>query len=124
MTVNLPIGTELAECVYDLLIEGHAVDFCHYGYCGVGFVSEESVVHYTHFDEWLTWRCGTLYEPGGEYLGIIRSFTSKANFVEWLAVQTDHSLSGSETGDSWYTNNQRVTKDRLEHFVAKFTVQF
>ncbi|CZF83238.1 hypothetical protein GCE9029_03714 [Grimontia celer] len=86
-----PIGNQLAERVYDLVIEGHTLGFCHYGYCGVGFVSEEGIVQYTHFDE-------------------------------WLSTQTDHSLSGSEAEDKWYSYNQRVTKDRLEDFATKLTV--
>ncbi|MGF1708493.1 hypothetical protein [Enterovibrio baiacu] len=116
-------GIDLAESVYNLLVKGIALDFSHYGYCGVGFVYEEGLLHYTHFDEWLTWRNGTQYKPGEEYIGIIKTFSSKTEFVEWLAVQTDETLSGIEANDDWYSNNQRVTRERLEWFVARFNCQ-
>ncbi|MGF1770416.1 hypothetical protein L4D06_23935 [Enterovibrio makurazakiensis] len=120
MNKNQQFGRDIAERVYEQLIQGKALDYVHYGYCGVGFVSEGEFIHYTHFDEWLTWQLGTEYQPGGEHVGIVRTFISKSEFVEWLAIQSDHSLSGAEANDDWYTNNQRVTKARLEWFLAKF----
>ena len=114
MRKDQPYGIDLAEKIYNYLQEGNSISFNHYGYCGVGFVSEGNIIHYTHFDEWLTWTTGRRYESGGAYLGIIDSFKSKKAFIDWLAMQSDTSLSGIETGDDWYIDNQRVTKARLE----------
>lgn len=110
-------GINLSERVYEFLKQGSSISSSHYGYCGVGFVFDKNVIHYTHFDEWLTWRGGKRYELGGEYLGIIKSFATKQEFVGWLSIQSDHSLSGFKTGDDWYINNQRITKSRLERFL-------
>jgi len=110
-------GKALSELVYDSLKLGDSISFSHYGYCGVGFVLDKEIIHYTHFDEWLTWKRGERYKPGGKYLGIIKSFATKQEFVDWLSLQSDHSLSGIETGDDWYIDNQRITKSRLERFL-------
>ena len=115
-------GHELSEKVYGYLIRNIRIDYCHYGYCGVGFVLEDNKVLYTHFDEWLTYRHGMKYVPGGEYVGIIRAFYSKVEFIDWLSEQSDYSLSGFETGDNWYVDNQRVTRKRLLHLIENCCV--
>ncbi|MFB9932275.1 hypothetical protein ACFFLZ_00020 [Photobacterium aphoticum] len=80
-------------------------------------VVEDNKVLYTHFDEWLTYRHGVKYVSEGEYVGIIRAFYSKVEFIDWLSEQSDYSLSGFETGDNWYVDNQRVTRKRLLHLI-------
>jgi len=117
MKSDQPYGKDLSEQVYELLKQGTSISFTHYGYCGVGFVFDKKIIHYTHFDEWLTWKSGKQYAPGREYLGIIKSFNTKQAFVEWLSQQSDLSLSGIETGDDWYIDNQRISKVRLEGFL-------
>jgi hypothetical protein len=46
-----------------------------------------------------------------------REFPSRAKFVEWLAAQTDESLSGRDQANDWYHDNQRITVERLQEFL-------
>lgn len=103
--------------VFGYLKQHLIIRYDHMGYCGTGFVLQNDKVLYTHFDEWDTYRNGEAYKPGGKYIGIIKSFSSNQAFVEWLAEQSDDSLSGKESNDSWYINNQRITKKRLEYLL-------
>ena len=114
MNSDIKYGKNLADKVFSYLESGSEISHSHYGYCGVGLIMMDDVIHYTHIDEWLTYREGVIYQPGGKYLGIIKSFTSKNEFVTWFSLQTDSSLSGNETGDDWYIGNQRITRCRLE----------
>lgn len=113
------LGDDLAQRVYEYLERNNSIGFSHYGYCGVGFVKQGQSILYTHFDEWLTYRTGKLYVPGEEYLGIIRIFPEKDAFIRWLAAESDYSLSGIESGDDWYTGNQRISRHRLEFVLSK-----
>lgn len=118
MNSKTPYGESLADKVYDYLCLHSRIAYHHYGYCGVGLVKEGETILYTHIDEWLTYQEGVHYHPGGEYLGIIQRFTSKASFIDWLAQQSDDTLSGKESGDPWYTDNQRLSRHRLEQLLA------
>lgn len=110
-------GVDLARKVFDYLKTHLLIRYDHYGYCGTGFVLQDKKVLYTHFDEWDSYRGGKLYEPGGDYTGVIKIFSSDAEFIDWLSQQSDESLSGNESGDNWYTNNQRITRKRLEYLL-------
>jgi hypothetical protein len=112
-----PYGETLAEAVYHYLSSHKIIRHNHYGYCGVGFVLVDDEIFYTHFDEWDSYLNKQDYQGGTAYIGIIKRFTSAKDFVEWLAKQTDESLSGKESADSWYINNQRITKQRLEFLI-------
>jgi hypothetical protein len=46
------------------------------------------------------------------------SFESRETFVDWLARQTDHSLSGHDLEREFYRDNQRLTLKRLAHFAS------
>ena len=109
-----PYGNHLAESVYNYLYQHKIIRYHHYGYCGTGFALVEDEIFYTHFDEWDSYLNKQEYQGGKEYIGIIKRFTSAKDFIEWLAKQTDEWLSGKESADPWYTNNQRITKQRLE----------
>jgi hypothetical protein len=43
-------------------------------------------------------------------------FSTRVSFVDWLAMQTDASLSGSDLPNPWLAGNQRLTKRRLIEF--------
>jgi hypothetical protein len=43
-------------------------------------------------------------------------FSNRADFVVWLAEQTDASLSGSDLPNTWLVGNQRLSKRRLMAF--------
>ncbi|VAW72309.1 hypothetical protein MNBD_GAMMA10-370 [hydrothermal vent metagenome] len=108
-------GTLLSEQVYAYLMNKGNIAYNHYGYCGTGFVFFEGSILYTHIDEWLLYESGVDYEKGGKYVGIIKAFKTSKAFISWLSEQTDETLSGKETADSWYINNQRITKNRLKN---------
>lgn len=110
-------GEDLANKVVDYLKEHLLIRYDHYGYCGTGFVLLDKKILYTHFDEWNSYQHGEIYKAGGDYIGIIKTFSSEEEFVNWLAKQSDESLSGKESGDSWYTDNQRITWKRLEYLL-------
>lgn len=109
-----PYGNHLAEAVYSYLCQHKIIRYHHYGYCGTGFALVEDEILYTHFDEWDTYLNKQEYQGGTEYIGIIKRFTLVQDFIEWLATQSDESLSGKESADPCYINNQRITKQRLE----------
>lgn len=108
-------GKELAQSVYDYLKQHLLIRYDHIGYCGTGFVLQGETVLYTHFDEWNLYCQKEMYKPGGDYIGIIKTFASGEEFINWLAEQSDDSLSGKESADSWYTDNQRITRKRLDY---------
>lgn len=114
-------GMELALAVYDYLAQHNSIRFNHYGYCGTGLIMNHQAILYTHIDEWETYQNAVQYQPSGDYIGIIKSFSCKDDFVNWLAEQSDDSLSGKETNDAWYINNQRITKSRLESLLSANT---
>lgn len=119
MEKEVKIGQELAENIFLYLKKNREISHNHYGYCGVGFVLQDSTIHYTHFDEWLSYKQGVMYVPGGEYTGIIRTFEGKRPFVDWLSEESDLSLSGIETEDQWYIGNQRITIKRLLNLLER-----
>ncbi|MEJ2613197.1 MAG: hypothetical protein P8179_24885 [Candidatus Thiodiazotropha sp.] len=119
MSRNKKFGLNLAQCILAYLKENDSIGHSHYGYCGVGFVLVDGCIHYTHFDEWLTYTAGKRYEHGGKYEGIIKTFSSDKEFIDWLSKQTDDSLSGKETNDEWYIDNQRITKYRLQSLLER-----
>ena len=111
-------GLDLAMKTAEYLQVHGSIKNDHYGYCGVGFVVSDGVILYTHFDELLTYTRGQRYVLGGDYEGIIHTFATQDAFVDWLADQSDSSMSGKETNDGWYIDNQRITRRRLLHVIA------
>lgn len=110
-------GQEFAKQVYAYLNCHRVIRYHHMGYCGTGFVLHDDKILYTHFDEWDLYSRGEIYKEGGEYIGIIKSFFSGEEFINWLAQQSDESLSGKESADNWYIDNQRITRQRLEYLL-------
>jgi hypothetical protein len=94
-----------------------AIKHNHIGYCGVGFVIMDEGILYAHIDEQEVYLYGDLYQHDKNYCGIIKSFKTKEEFIDWLSQQSDDSLSGKEIDDPWYVNNQRITKQRLESLI-------
>jgi hypothetical protein len=102
---HTPYGTALAEQVADALTQGRAVAFSHRDYCGMGLRYRSQQFCY-----------GELYD--GDFIEEPQAcFATRAGFVQWLARQSDHSLSRVEEADSWYWYNQTITRERLENFL-------
>src|SRR5579872_6461588 len=74
-----PYGLELAEAVARFLDGGGRIADCHAYYCGTGFVIDSGRYCWSHIEE-----CS----PGE----VIMGFSSRAEFVGWLAAQSDATL--------------------------------
>lgn len=104
-----PYGIALAECVASKLERGCCVTDHHRDFCGMGLWFIDG--HYCYDESWdgqpppLT----DMLKPnsrGG------RVFSTRHEFVEWLAVQSDHSLAGFDK-DAWFHQNGTLTRARL-----------
>lgn len=112
-------GKELAYSVANLLKTIGPIAEMHRDYCGVGFIYHNGVFIYTHFYDGEP-NLYPLDESGKS--GVINRFVAEQDFVNWLSIQNDASLSGAETGDASYANNQRITQEKLKQFVRMFRV--
>lgn len=102
MTPDPIVGKEVAQKIAAKLKTKSDLMYDHRDYCGTG----------------LTWAKGKfiyakIYD--GLPMETIREFTNEREFVEWLSVQSNKSLSG-EDEDVFYRNNQRLTLMRLFDF--------
>lgn len=106
-----PYGIALAERVAQRLLAGGSVYFKHRDYCGMGLWYAEGWFCY---DE--VWDAGPVpvqeLLPTADKRGA-RFFTTRHEFVEWFADQSDLSLAGLELEDEWLRRNQRISRDRL-----------
>jgi len=59
---------------------------------------------------------GRVYD--GDLRDVVLSFTKEEDFVDWLAAQSDDSLSGNDEKDFFYKDNQRITRARLFDFLS------
>ena len=103
--MNEKIGLVLAEKVAEELKQGNVLAYGHRDYCGTGLSYTGSNYCY-----------GKVWE--GYLDDIEKEFPTKDAFVYWLSQQDDESLSGKEEEDSFFHRNQRITKERLGHFVG------
>ncbi len=98
-----PYGTELAEQVAIRLKES-SIGYGHRDYCGMGLELSND-----------TYRYGELWD------GIMNEpdlyWDNKKSFVDWLARQSDASLSRLESKDPFYWGNQVINEERLREFV-------
>lgn len=104
---NIPYGQELAEQVATALAH-EALCYRHRDYCGMG-LEKDSDGNYVYAAVWDGWP-----EP-------VHTFSTRPAFVQWLALQSDASLSRVDEPDTWLWNNQVIDRQRLEEFVAGTT---
>ncbi|WP_103717585.1 hypothetical protein [Bosea psychrotolerans] len=114
-----PFGPELPRMVWRKLMtcppgEGLVREF-HRDFCGQGLIrTQDGVKLCDIFD-------------GGLHTGdAITSWPSEEAFVGFFAAQSDYSCSGWDetsavfaTQDEWYRNNQRLTREGLQVFIAE-----
>merc|ERR1711998_477538 len=104
-----PYGSQLASRVAKALTTGKQVSYSHRDYCGVGlgFTKAKGFVMGPVFDG---------------YLDEGHVWSSQKDFVNWLAAQSDFTLSGydpdSELVSAWHQGNQRITRERLNAVVG------
>ncbi|MBF9222077.1 hypothetical protein [Hymenobacter ruricola] len=100
-----PYGPELAGQVADVLLRGARLAHAHRDYCGMGLEYRNHEFYY-----------GEVWD--GYYVEAPKAaLATRDAFVQWLARQSDHSLSRVEETDPWYWDNQTITRARLEEFV-------
>jgi hypothetical protein len=104
-------GTELATKVADFLGEGGEIRHAHRDYCGTGLCFAEGRFVYDEVED------GFFRSLREQTRAPLAVFDDRGAFITWLAAQSDDSLSGKERGDDWYTDNQRITRERLEEAV-------
>jgi hypothetical protein len=93
-------GWELAEKVANALQRSNGIGYGHRDYCGMGLEYRQGTFYYGELWD------GAMPEPTYEW-------SSKENFVAWLAHQSDASLARLEAKESFYWGNQTITRQRL-----------
>lgn len=105
-----PYGTDLAERVAAVLERGHGLMEGHRDYCGMGLCHRSDGFCYGE-----VWD-GGMQAP--ENTG--RRFEQRADFIAWLAAQSDASLSRREMEEAFYHDNQTINLERLQLFVTTY----
>lgn len=112
---NTPYGADLAKAVARRLLSGGRLHYEHRDFCGMGLACFHGAFYYVYVLD------GMIEFPQASADMLVRDerrFATEADFVDWLAAQSDASLNGDGLADSGYHGNQRVTRQRLEHFIA------
>jgi len=106
-----PVGVELANAVAERLDAGKDLAYSHAYYCGMGFTKYGDSYIYASVQD------GEVDTPqyGDTFFSSLESdggkvFESRAQFIEWLSIQTDSSLHGN--------GNQNITLERLQFFAS------
>ncbi|MEN9865553.1 MAG: hypothetical protein RL748_1143 [Pseudomonadota bacterium] len=112
-------GLALANAVADRLSSGAILAYTHREYCGTGLAFENGAFIFGEvYDGQLPSPTQVLnMQERGESVEY-QSFASRADFVAWLAAQSDDSLSGQNLAQDWQRGNQRLTRQRLQEFIA------
>ena len=114
-----PWGGDFARRLWGRLMacpvgEGHVREFHPY-FCGHALIRTEAGVMLADA------------EDGGHSFGSpIAQWATETDFVAFFARQSDYSVSGWDeaepvfaTDNEWYRNNQRLTRETLEGFMAR-----
>jgi hypothetical protein len=104
-----PYGLELAEAVAARLDQGPDLHYFHRDYCGYGLGKLEGEYVYDEVYD------GYILEAKDNSANRV-AFTERAEFVSWLANQSDESLSGRNPLNGAY-NNQCIDYWRLKAFI-------
>jgi hypothetical protein len=115
------VGIELAQAVATKLEQGFVLAFNHRDYCGMGLQYIDGVFMYAEVQDGFLPTIENLRDDqqSGAMANIQHLlFYTRAEFIDWLASQSDHTLSGSAIADEFIRNNQRLTVKRLQEFVS------
>ncbi|UOQ74497.1 hypothetical protein [Hymenobacter cellulosilyticus] len=107
-------GTLLAEQVADALSAGRSLVPYHRDYCGLGLACVGGTYVYAEIWDGQLQGLNTQDERPAFAL----HFPTRTEFVQWLSQQSDATLSRRELADSFYWDNQTITRQRLRQFVA------
>lgn len=111
------IGKQLATEVTIRLECGNVLAHDHRDYCGMGLRYAEGYFIYSEVYDGQLPLEGEVknWQEAGDVER--KSFNSRSAFINWLAKQSDESLSGKELANAWLHGNQRLTLERLKCFV-------
>ena len=113
MSTEERVGLEVARRVADRLEDGDVLANDHRDFCGMGLeLFDGTFVYGRVWDGWV--RRPRVADLHGDAEGA--EFETRRAFVEWLARQTDDSLSGADLERDFYRRNQRLTLARLRAF--------
>ncbi|SKA80925.1 Predicted metal-dependent phosphohydrolase, HD superfamily [Prosthecobacter debontii] len=105
-----PYEFVFAERVARILERGHVLAYGHRDYCGMGLTYHEGRFYY-----------GEVWD--GQLLlaeNMAQCFESREAFSLWLGSQSDASLSRQDKPDSFYHDNQTLSRARLMDFVERY----
>jgi len=112
-----PVGTSVAEAVAKRLETGTTLAYGHRDYCGAGLRFVDGEYIYGEVSDGMLPSTKELQEWVQVPAAMERIvFSSRTEFVAWLAAQTDASLNDSELRDPCLVGNQRLSKRRLLAF--------
>jgi hypothetical protein len=119
-TSSAIVGLALAQAVTNQLEQGRVLAFNHRDYCGMGLQYIDGVFMYAEVQDGYLPTLNNL--QGDRQSGSIANmqyllFHTRAEFIDWLASQSDHTLSGREIADEFMRHNQRLTIRRLQEFI-------
>ncbi|MBU0955076.1 MAG: hypothetical protein KKI09_06585 [Spirochaetes bacterium] len=107
-------GEKLAAQVTKKLKSSYQVCYSHKEYCGIGLAYNNGTYYISRvYDGMPDTRTPTIYQT-----------SSEQEFVRFLSEQSDYSMSGTMSGSilfeakEFFKNNQRITREMLEKFVA------
>ncbi len=115
------VGLALAQAVANQLEQGLVLAFNHRDYCGMGLQYIDGVFMYAEVQDGYLPKLDNLqdnHQSGSMSHMQHFLFHTRVEFIDWLASQSDHTLSGSEIADQFIRNNQRLTIKRLQNFVS------
>ena len=108
-----PIGVTLASAVANRLKNNRNIINAHRDYCGHGLDFKDG-----------KFRLLSVHDGLIEHSDVVHEWDSEKGFIEFLARQSDWSLSGADideeilyTDDDFFLNNQRITKATLKETV-------
>lgn len=105
------VGEMLATRVADRLDDGAVLTYVHRDFCGMGLAKDEDTYVYASvWDGYPPTIADIRTAPAG------LKFPTRDKFIEWLAAQSDESLSGRELDQAFFHGNQRITLQRLHEF--------
>lgn len=107
LTDSTPYGLPLTERVADYLQRGGEIAHRHPYFCGVGLAFRNGEFVYGYVEEGGT-------DAFLDSTSLLGRFPNREDFIAWLAVQSDTTLSGNEESDAFLRGNQRITRERLE----------
>ena len=113
------VGTRLATQAADTLETGAVLADSHRDYCGTGlrFADGEYIYGQVYDGRFPTNSEAPTWLEAWDVERKV--FPQRHEFIAWLGVQSDDSLSGKTLPESWQRNAGRLTIERLRPFVGE-----